>query len=52
MAYKIYSAKEKAAYNAGKGYAAAKAGKTVSCRSAKEKASFRNGMSAGKKGRR
>lgn len=45
-----YSAAEKAAYNAGKGFAAAKAGGTVQLKTEKEKQSFRNGMSSvGKK---
>lgn len=43
---KQYSEREKQAYHAGRGYAAAKAGKRVACKTEKEKASFRNGVKA------
>ncbi len=43
-----FSAAERAAYNAGKGYAAAKAGGRVELRTEKEKESFRNGMASAK----
>ena len=39
-----FSGSEKAAYNAGKGFAAAKAGGKVVLKTEKEKQSFRNGM--------
>jgi len=39
-----FSEREKRAFSAGKGYAAAKAGKRVVCKTEKEKQSFRNGV--------
>ncbi len=39
-----YTEREKRAFSAGKGYAAAKAGKRVACKTEKEKQSFRNGV--------
>lgn len=39
-----YTEREKRAFSAGKGYAAAKAGKRVACKTEKEKESFRNGV--------
>lgn len=39
-----FTEREKRAYSAGKGYAAAKAGKRVECKTEKEKQSFRNGV--------
>ena len=39
-----FSAREKRAYSAGRGYAAAKKGKRILCRTAKEKQSFHNGV--------
>lgn len=41
-----FTEREKRAFSAGKGYAAAKAGKRVACKTEKEKASFRNGVKA------
>lgn len=41
-----FTEREKRAYSAGKGYAAAKAGKRVACKTEKEKQSFRNGVKA------
>lgn len=41
---KQYSEREKRAYSAGRGYAAAKKGKRVKCQTEREKASFRNGV--------
>lgn len=51
MSYKnhgkrTYSEREKRAFSAGKGYAAAKAGKRVKCETEAEKQSFRNGVNA------
>lgn len=43
---KQFTEREKRAFSAGKGYAAAKANKRVKCRTEKEKASFRNGVNA------
>ena len=43
---KQFTEREKRAFSAGKGYAAAKAGKRVKYRTEKEKASFRNGVNA------
>ena len=40
----VYSAAEKRAYYRGQGYAAAKAGKKVNCRTEKEKASCLRGV--------
>lgn len=39
-----FTEREKRAYSAGCGYAAAKAGKRVDCKTEKEKESFRNGV--------
>ena len=47
-----FSASEKAAYNAGKGFAAAKAGGKVLLKTEKEKQSFRNGMESVKGARK
>lgn len=49
MSYKnrgrrTFTEREKRAFSAGKGYAAAKAGKRVACKTEKEKQSFRNGV--------
>lgn len=41
---KQFTEREKRAFSAGKGYAAAKAGKRVACKTEKEKQSFRNGV--------
>lgn len=41
-----FTEREKRAFSAGKGYAAAKAGKRVACKTEKEKESFRNGVNA------
>lgn len=51
MSYKnlgkrTFSEREKRAFSAGKGYAAAKAGKRVKCETEAEKQSFRNGVNA------
>lgn len=51
MSYKnrgkrTYTEREKRAFSAGKGYAAAKAGKRVACKTEKKKQSFRNGVKA------
>ncbi len=43
---KQFTEREKRAFSAGKGYAAAKAGKRVACKTEKEKQSFRNGVNA------
>lgn len=42
-----FSEREKRAYSAGRGYAAAKRGKRVQCKTAREKQSFRNGLKSG-----
>lgn len=39
-----FSEREKRAYSAGRGYAAAKKGKRIKCNTEKEKQSFRNGV--------
>ena len=39
-----FSEREKRAYSAGRGYGAAKAGRRIACKTAKEKQSFRNGL--------
>ena len=39
-----FTEREKRAFSAGKGYAAAKAGKRVACKTEREKQSFRNGV--------
>lgn len=49
MSYKnrgrrTFTEREKRAFSAGKGYAAAKAGKRVACKTEAEKQSFRNGV--------
>lgn len=49
---KQFSVSEKRAYDAGRAYALAKQGKRVNCKTEKDKASFRNGMKAVKRGRR
>lgn len=41
-----FTEREKRAFSAGKGYAAAKAGKRVACETEKEKQSFRNGVNS------
>lgn len=41
---RTYGEREKRAYSAGRGYAAAKAGKRIRCNTEKEKQSFRNGV--------
>lgn len=41
-----YSLREKRAYSAGRGYAAAKKGRRVKCRTKKEVRSFRNGVNS------
>lgn len=41
-----FTEREKRAYSAGRGYAAAKAGRRVKCETEKEKRSFRNGVNA------
>lgn len=41
---KYYSDREKRAFSAGRGYAAAKAGRRVQCKSKAEKFSFLNGF--------
>lgn len=46
---KQFTEREKRAFSAGKGYAAAKAGKRVECKTEKEKQSFRNGVNAVRK---
>lgn len=51
MSYKnhgkrTYTEREKRAFSAGRGYAAAKAGKRVACKTEAEKQSFRNGVNA------
>lgn len=44
MAKRQYSNREKRAFSAGRGYAAAKKGKRVKCLTEAEKRSFRNGV--------
>lgn len=39
-----FTEREKRAYSAGRGFAAAKKGKRVACKTEKEKQSFRNGV--------
>ena len=39
-----FSEREKRAYSAGRGYAAAKKGKRIKCNTEKERQSFRNGV--------
>lgn len=41
-----FTEREKRAYSAGKGFVAAKAGKRITCKTEKEKQSFRNGVNA------
>ena len=43
-----FSEREKRAYSAGRGYAAAKKGKRIKCNTEKEKQSFRNGVKSEK----
>lgn len=45
---KYYSDREKRAFSAGRGYAAAKAGKRVRCKTKAEKTSFLNGFHTAK----
>ena len=41
---KQFSEREKRAYSAGRGYAAAQKGRRIKCKTEKEKQSFRNGI--------
>lgn len=41
-----FSEREKRAYSAGRGYAAAKKGRRIKCKTEREKQSFRNGVNS------
>ncbi len=43
---KQFSEREKRAYSAGRGYAAAKKGRRIKCKTEREKQSFRNGVNS------